>query len=173
MASEVEAPHLAEPADYAPTIHADGIQWRVYTRIALPLAALTGFITAMFFPAVLLAFPLSFRRTLSQYRRLHSGVLPSRQGARLGAWMALLSFAASLLFIVPRIVLSHDTLVGHIRELAARYSDPQSQQTVLWLTTTPGFVVLSAFVLGFMLFVMMLVGLLCGALMTGESGKRP
>jgi len=149
--------------------HAEGIQWRVYSSAALPLALLTGFIAAMFFPAVIVAFPLSFRRTLSRYRRFHSGPLPSRQGARLGAFMALLTFGASLIFYVPTIVLGHDTLVGRIRDLAAQYPDPQAQQMVLWFTTPSGFIVLSTLVLVFMLFIMLLVGLLCGALMTGRS----
>lgn len=152
--------------------HTGGIQWRVYSRAALPLAALTGFVAAMFFPAVIVAFPLGFRRTLSQYRPFHSGPLTSRQGAHLGAFMALLSFAASLVFYVPTIVLGHDTLVARIREMAAQYPDPQAQQMVLWFTTRPGFVILSAIVLAFVLLILLLVGLLCGALMTGQSEDR-
>ena len=151
--------------------HPEGIQWRTYSREALPLAALTGFVAAMFFPAIIVAFPLSFRRTLSKYRHFHFGVLTAREGARLGAFMALLSFAASLLFYVPMFVLGHDVLVGRIRDMAAQYPGPQAQQ-VLWLTTPSGLVVLSTLVLGFMLFITLLVGLLCGALMTGQSEHR-
>jgi hypothetical protein len=73
---------------------------------------------------------------------------------------------------VPTIVLGHDTLVGRIRDLAAQYPDPQAQQMVLWFTTPSGFIVLSALVLVFMLFIMLLLGLFCGALMTGRSEKR-
>jgi hypothetical protein len=172
-ALEMEAGPPSEPAGavYAPAVLDEGIQWGVFSRIALPLAALTGFIAAMFFPAVIVAFPLSFRRTLLQYRHFHPGALPARQGARLGAFMAMLTFAASLIFYVPTIVLGHDALIGRIRDLAARYPDPQAQQ-VLWLTTPSGFIVLSVFMLIFVLFVMLLLGLLCGALMTGQSEKR-
>ena len=151
---------------------AQAIQWGVYSRAALPLAALTGFIAAMFLPAVLVAFPLSFRRTLSQYRPFHAGPLPSRQGARLGALMALLSFAAFLVFFLPLVLLGHDSLAERIRAMAAQNPDPQAQQALLWLTTPSGFVVFSVFAVLFVLFLMLLVGLLCGALMTGQSENR-
>lgn len=126
----------------------------------------------MFFPAVIVAFPFGFRRTLSQYRPFHSGPLTSRQGARLGAFMALLSFAAFLIFFVPLIVFQHDAVVDRIRAVAAQYPDLQSQQAVLWLATPSGFVAFGAFAVGFVLLLMLLFGLLCGALMTGQSEDR-
>jgi hypothetical protein len=106
-APEATNPAISATADSLPdpgqagyaVPHAGPIQWRAYSRAALPLAVLTGFIAAMFFPAVIIAFPLSFRRTLSQYLQFHPGPMPSRQGARLGAFMALLTFGASLIFL--------------------------------------------------------------------------
>jgi len=164
---------MPEPAhaDYS-GIQPQAIQWRVYAKVALPLAALTGFVAAMFVPAVLVAFPLSFRRTLSQYRRFHPGPLPSRQGGRLGAFMALLSFVAFLAFFLPITVLAHDSLVDRFRAMAAQSADPMAQQAMLWATTPSGFVVVSVFAVVFVLVVLLLLGLLCGALMTGRSENR-
>src|ERR1051326_4391497 len=116
---------------YLYTTQLGTIQWRIFTRTALPLAALTGFIATTFFPAILVTLPLCFRRALSQYRPFHPGVLSSREGAKLGACMALLSFVFSLAFFLPLIVLGHDSLIGRIRDIASQYPDPQSQQMML------------------------------------------
>jgi hypothetical protein len=163
----------ASAAVYPPSAQPHGIEWRIFTRLALPLAALTGFIAVMFLPAVLVAFPLSFGRTLSHYRRFHSGLLTTKQSVRLGAFMALLSFVFCLVFFLPIIVLGHDSMVGRIREMAAQNPDPQAQQMMLWFTTQNGFIVLSGIALAFSFLVLLLVGLLCGALMTGRSESRP
>jgi len=47
-----------------------------------------------------------------------------------------------------------------------------AQQAMLWATTPSGFVVVSAFAVVFVLVVLLLLGLLCGALMTGRSENR-
>jgi len=159
--------------DYRPAGSASGIQWRLFLRNALPWAALTGLISSLFFPIVLLAFPLNFRRVLAQYRLFHPGPLGSGAGARLGSAMALLSFVFLVPFFVLTMYLSHDGLITRIRDMASQNSDPQAQQVLLWCTTNAGFIVISGLVLGFFLLLFLFVGLVSGALMTGQPKNRP
>ena len=159
--------------DYRPAGSASGIQWRLFLRNALPWAALTGLISSLFFPIVLLAFPLNFRRVLAQYRLFHPGPLSSGAGARLGSAMALLSFVFLVPFFVLTMYLSHDGLITRIRDMASQNSDPQAQQVLLWCTTNAGFIVISGLVLGFFLLLFLFVGLVSGALMTGQPKNRP
>ena len=159
--------------DYPRTTVVAGIQWRVFLRLALPFAALTGFISSLFFPIVLLAFPLNLRRVLSQYRLIHAGPMRSGMGARLGAAMAMLSFVFFVPFIVLTVYLGRDSLITRMRDMAAQNPDPRAQQILLWCTTNAGFILTSALALGFFLLLFLFVGLLSGALMTGEPKNRP
>jgi hypothetical protein len=153
-----------------PTTQA-GIQWRVFFRVASPLAALTGFIACLFLPAILVVLPLSFRRAVRHYGPFHPGQLTSGQGASLGAFMALLSFFAYLIFMLPTILLSRDVLLGRIREMAGQNPDPQAQQMILWFTTNAGFAVLTCSVLAIFLILFVVVGLISGALMSPPKDR--
>jgi hypothetical protein len=169
-------PEMATPTldvDYRPTRSTSGIQWPLFVRTALPWAALTGFISSLFFPIVLLALPLNFRRVLVQYRLFHPGPLGSGTGARLGSAMALLSFVFFVPFFGLTVYLSHDGLITRLRDMAAQNPDPHAQQLLLWCTTNAGFIVISTLVLGFFLLLFLFVGLMSGALMTGEPKNRP
>jgi hypothetical protein len=159
--------------DYSSGAGVTGIPWRVFLRIALPFAALTGFISSLFLPVLLLALPLNLRRVLTQYRLLHAGPLSSGTGARLGAAMALLSFVFFIPFFGLSVYLGRDILITRIRDMAAQNPDPQVQQVLLWWTTKAGFLVASGLMLVFLLLLFLFVGLVSGALMTGESKNRP
>lgn len=174
-ASKAEPEIMAAPPDagYHPGEGVAGIQWRVFLQFALPFAALTGFISSLFFPIVLLALPLNFRRVLTQYRSFHPGPLASGTGARLGSAMALLSFVFFIPFFALTVYLGRDSLISRIRDVAAQNPDPQVKQVLLWWTTNSGLIVASALLLGFILILFLFVGLLSGALMTGEAKKRP
>src|SRR5215472_14163505 len=72
--SETDAePFETGTGGYPPSTQLGAIQWRIFFRTALPLAVLTGLIAAMFFPAIVVALPLCFRRALSLYRPFHPG----------------------------------------------------------------------------------------------------
>lgn len=167
---DTESPDSIVDAPHAPTIQ-PGIQWGVFFRAASPLAALTGFLAWIFFPTVLVAFPLSFRRTVRQYRPFHPGQLTSGQGAGLGAFMALLSFFAFVIFLLPTIVLGRDVFLARIREMASQNPDPQAQQMVLWFTTNTGFIVLTCMVFAIFLVIFVVVGLVSGALITPPKDR--
>ncbi len=161
------------PGQYVATTGRESIQWAHFLRTALPWAVLTALISSLFFPIVLLAFPLNFRRVLSQYRRFHPGGIRSGTGARLGLAMALLSFLFLVPFFALTVYLGRDNLIARMRDLAAQNPDPRAQEVLLWCTTNAGFVATSALALGFFLLLFLFIGLLCGALMTGESKNRP
>jgi hypothetical protein len=168
--SDAESLESIGGVHHAPATHG-GIQWRVFFRTASPFAALTGFLGWLFFPAVLVVFPLSFRRTVRQYRPFHSGQLTSGQGARLGAFMALLSFFAFLIFMLPTVLLNRDALLTRIHEMAGQNPDPQAQQMILWFTTNAGFAVLTCLALAIGLIIFLVVGLVSGALMTPPKNQ--
>jgi hypothetical protein len=167
---ETESLESIVDVPYAPTVQS-GIQWSVFFRTASPLAALTGFLAWIFFPTVLVAFPLSFRRTVRQYRPFHPGQLTSGQGARLGAFMALLSFFAFLILLLPTILLGRDVFLARIREMAGQNPDPQAQQMILWFTTNAGFAVLTCLVFAIFLAIFVVVGLVSGAVMTPPKNQ--
>lgn len=137
------------------------------------MAAITGFLAFLFYPiGVLVVFPLSLRRTITRYRTFHAGGLDSRQGAQLGAFMALLSFAAFLIFFLATISVKRAPLLDRIRELAAQNPDPQAQQMMLWFTTNVGFMVITGLTLLVLLSIFVVVGLISGAWIASPSRNR-
>lgn len=150
-----------------------GIQWGVFFRTASPLAALTGFLGFLFSPlTVLFVLPLSLRRTIHRYRPYHAGKLSSGQGARLGAFMALLSFVAFLIFFLATISLKREALLKMFQEQAGQYHDPQSQQVLAWLASNQGFAIFTVGALFFALLVFLGIGAISGALMAAPPKKR-
>jgi hypothetical protein len=59
-----------------------------------------------------------------------------------------------------------------IREISAQNPDPQVQQAMLWFTTAPGFIVITALTMLFFLVIFLIVGLISGAMMTAPPKKR-
>jgi len=161
------------PPPPPPPPGAGKIQWGVFFRTASPLSALTGFLACLFFPlAIALVLPLSLRRILNRYRPYHLGGLGVWQGARLGAFMALLSFASFLIFALPTLSVKHDAMVEMLRDRASQYPDPQAQQMALWFTTRPGFALIIALMMLFFLIIFLIVGAASGALMASQQKNR-
>ena len=148
------------------------IQWNLFFRMASPLAALTGFLACLVFPiAILLVFPLSLRRVIHRYRP-YGGPVGSGQGARLGAFMGLLSFASFLIFALPTLSLNHGAMMDKVRAMAAQNPDPQAQQMMLWFTTEPGFIVITVFTMLVFLLIFLAIGAISGALLAAPPKNR-
>jgi hypothetical protein len=150
----------------------EGIQWKVFFSTASPLAALTGFLAFLFSPlTVLVVLPLSLRRIISRYRPYHPGMLRSGQGARLGAFMALLSFAAFLIFFLATLSMNRGPLLARIHELATQNPDPQVQQALLWFTSNTGFIVITGLTLMVFFILFEIVGMISGAIMAPPKNR--
>ena len=168
---EQENPEIQPPSSYGtpppPAEPAARIQWGVFFRLASPLAILAGVVTYLFPPiGLFLLLPITLKRIIARYRPLHSGALRSGQGALMGAFMAALSFVAFLVFVLPTLSLSRTPMLDKIREKAAQAPDPQSQQMMLWFTTTQGFIVFTALLIGFVLAIFLITGAVSGAVIT-------
>jgi len=109
---------------------------------------------------------------MARYRPFHPGLLRSGQGAGLGAFMALLSFVAFLIFFLPTVSLNRHELLNPFRDQAARNPDPQPQQVLSWVTSPQGFPVVVIFISIFILLLFMVVGLISGAVIASPPKKR-
>jgi hypothetical protein len=172
--STEESPDVPVSAAPPPPMPGMGsIQWNVFFRIASPWAALTGFLSILFFPAgLLLIFPYATVRAISRYRPLHMGSLQGGHGARLGAFAALLSFFSFLIFFLALITLYRAALLDRVHQLVQQNTDPQTLQVLQWLTTNQGFVVATAMCLAFFLLLFLIVGTLTGALVVTASRPK-
>jgi hypothetical protein len=151
----------------------EGIHWKTFFSMASPLAALTGFLACLFSPfVVVIALPLSLRRVTAKYLRVHPGLLRSGQGAGMGAFMALLSFLAFLIFFLPTVSLNRDALLKPFRDQAARNPDPQTQQLLSWATSAQGFPLVVIWVCIFILLLFIVVGLISGAMIASSPRNR-
>src|SRR5262249_21681435 len=151
-----------------------GIQWGLFFRAALLLSALSGFLTFLIFPiGLLVVFPLSLSSTMARYRPYHPGHLSRGQGARIGAFMALLSFATFLVFFLATLPWNREVVIAKVHEFAAQNPDPQAQAVMLWFATPNGFVTLTILTLLIFLAIFLIVGLASGALMSRSGKNRP
>ena len=168
---EIQTP--PSPAASLPPGASGRIQWGLFFRAASPLAVITGVVAYLFFPiGLLLALPLSLKRIISRYRPFHAGSLRPSQGAILGAFMALLTFIAFLVFALPTLSLNRGAMLDMLREKAAETPDPQAHQLAQWFTTNEGFVFLTACGLVLVLMIFMAAGAVSGAVIT-RPRKRP
>jgi ribose/xylose/arabinose/galactoside ABC-type transport system permease subunit len=122
-----------------------------------------------------LILPVCLKRIIARYRPLHSGVLQAGQGALLGAFMAVLSFAAFLVFALATVSLQRAAVLDKLRDIAAiaaQNPNPKAQQMALWLPTNEGFIVFVAFSLALALAFFLLAGAISGALIT-RTKKLP
>jgi uncharacterized BrkB/YihY/UPF0761 family membrane protein len=90
----------------------------------------------------------------------------------MGAFMALLSFAAFLVFFLATFSWYRPGMLDKIHEIAAQNPDPQSQQMMQWLATSNGLVVLAGVTLMFFLALFLIAGAVSGALIT-RAKKQP
>jgi len=164
---EHENPETQPPSYGAPPPPLDlpkRIQWNVLFRLASPLAVVSGVVSALLPPAgLLLVLPLSLKRIIARYKPFHAGVLRMGQGALAGAFTALLSFVAFLVFFLPILSLRRDDIVAWLRDRAAQYPDPQQKQITLWFTTNEGLITYLAFSVVFLLIIFLIVGAVSGA----------
>jgi hypothetical protein len=150
-----------------------GIHWGAFFRAAALLSPIPGFLTLVFFPiGLLVVFPLSLSSAMARYRRYHAGRLSGGQGARMGAFMGLLSFASLAVIFFAVLPWSRPIMIERVHEFAARNPDPQIQAQMLWFATPDGFVALAIFSLLFVLVCFLIVGMASGALLA-RSSKSP
>jgi hypothetical protein len=167
-----DSPGPAPVVAYGPASLVPGIEWRLFLRVALPLSALTGVVTAILPPiGILVVLPAITILSISRYQQRRSRSLRGGQGARMGALTAILSFgfflaAFSLLWGSYR-----PMIVKQLLETAAQQPDPQIRQTVEWWATPEGLPVILAIFLGVALVSFLLVGLASGAL-AARLGRR-
>ena len=83
----------------------------------------------------------------------HLEVDQGGHGARLGAFAALLSFFSFLIFFLAFIALYRAAVMERVQQLVQQNTDPQTLQTLQWLTTNQGFVAASAMCLAFFLLI--------------------
>lgn len=171
---EHENPEIQIPPSAPPPPAPNGrIQWNLLFRTASPLAIVTGVVSAMLPPVgLLLALPLSLRRIIARYRPFHTGVLRPGQGAWIGAFTALLSFVAFLIFFLPVLSLRRADVLAWLRDRAAQYSDPVQKQMALWFTTNEGLMTYFAMVLASLLAIFLIAGAVSGALLA-RAKKLP
>ncbi|MGC2695589.1 MAG: hypothetical protein WA738_07340 [Candidatus Angelobacter sp.] len=153
-----------------------GIQWGPFFRIASPLAALTGLLAAAVpLLGLFLMLPFSVRRVIFRYRSHHTGQLGRTQGARLGAFAAMLSYFSFLIFFLATISLKRADVIQIVQERMQKNPEPQTQEMIRLLSTNEGFFAFMTLVSLFFLILFLLLGMASGALAVGSSGphKRP
>jgi hypothetical protein len=149
------------------------LQWGIFFRLASPLAALAGFLGFLFSPLiVVLILPLCLRKTLNRYRPYHARAVSPSEGSVLGAFMALLSFAAFLIFSLATLSVKREFLQKVFQDQAAQNHDPQSQQFFAWVTSNHGFAIIMVLALFFALCVFLVTGAISGAVMAGRPKDR-
>jgi hypothetical protein len=150
--------------------HPDQLQWKTFLRIAIPLAGVVAFFTAAnLLLGLLMLLPGSVILAIHLYRRRQLGPFRTRQGAKLGALIGLLSFAC--LAIVLAVLVTRDPATYRqetekaVMEALARNPSPQAQQLVeKWFTGSAGTVRLTALGMTFLLVLLLIIGSLSGAL---------
>jgi energy-converting hydrogenase Eha subunit E len=144
------------------------IQWNLFFRLASPLAIVTGVAAYLFSPfSLVLILPVCLKRIIARYRPFHSGVLQASQGALMGTFMAVLSFAAFLVFALATVSLQRAPVLDKLRAIAAiaaQNPNPKAQQMALWLPTNEGFIVFVAFAMALALAIFLISGAVSGAL---------
>lgn len=171
--NEARTPYEAPVPQYAVS-GAQKVRWGIFFRLASPLAALSGFISAVFPPfGILLVLPWSIRRIVTRYRQQQAGPLKRKTGAQLGAFTALLSFFSFLIFFLATISLKRDALIQIFQENAQRNPGPQTQEMVHLISTTEGFIAMMVLTAAIFLATFLLVGLVSGALVAGGPRNRP
>lgn len=151
------------------------IDWKAFARSAAPLAALSGVLTALLPPlGLFIVLPASLVWTISLYRRRRPAPMRTGQGARMGAFMALISFVFyAMFFLTPASQARlHELVITTVQERAAQAPDQQSQQILQWFATPHGFIAITAFILAVILAIFLIIGIASGA-MTIAFTKAP
>jgi hypothetical protein len=134
-------------------------------------------LTVAFAPlGLFVALPAVLFWTISSYRRRRPAPLRTGQGAAMGALTALLSFAVYLFFKLGHLYFRTAEYrafeLATIHEIAARNSDPQTQQILQWFATPDGLIVFTALGLGTILVIFLVIGIGSGALAVALGKPR-
>jgi hypothetical protein len=169
------APDLVPPPSIAATLGSPGkIQWKSYRRIAIPLSVIAGIAIAFIAPIGLVTFFAAIIYSVNRYRRVHPGQLSPSQGARLGAFHGLISFAVATVIQISLLNQGEfrRQMTLEVQRRFAGNPDPQVQQLVQWAETNQGFLVITALGMLFMLAVFLIVASLAGALTVTLWGRK-
>lgn len=147
----------------------DKIDWKVFLRIAAPLALAVAFFTP-YSPLVgwLVLLPGSVFLAIHFYRRRRPGLLKTAQGAKLGALIALLTFA--VLAVLLAILIAHDPAAyrrdaeNAVRDALARNPSPQAEVVRALFAGPRGVAVLTAMGMAILLAFLLAIGSIAGAL---------
>ena len=143
--------------------------WKRFLRTAVPVAILVGMLTIAVRPlGLFLLLPLGVIWTIARYRQQRPTPLRGGQGARMGALMAVLSFASFLLPFLVDFSLSpakyREQMISSVHEVAAQNPDPQVQQVLQWFATPDGLIIFTSIALIIILLVFLIIGMGSGAL---------
>ncbi len=153
-------------------------QWKNFSRIALPLAAVAGFFTASGSAlGWLVLLPGSVVLAIYIYRRRQPGALTSWQGAKMGVCTGIFSTAFFAVFFVVKVVLDpaafRQALDTNMHQAVARNPDPQVlQMAQSLLSGTAGMVIFTAVFIVVTLVLLLIIGGVSGALTAAFSRKK-
>lgn len=158
------------------------IQWKTFSRIALPLSVVSGMGIA-WFPSGLMIVMGSIVLGVRLYRRRHPGPMAASQGAKLGAFVGFFGFIFFSIFSLIYFVRDgsqlretmRETMTASIQKAVSQNPDPQTQQQLQrmmhWLGTNQGIVFFILAGMIFYLAALVLLAGITGALSVAFSGK--
>jgi hypothetical protein len=153
------------------------IQWKSFFRTALPLAAVAGFFTAYGSPLGIILFPASVVLAAYIYRRRQPGALAAWQGAKMGAFMGLLSSVFFALVLAAEYVADapafRQAMVMNGQEIVAHSLTPESQQMAQsWFSGAHAVAVITALLVVSTLVSLLAIGAVSGTLAAAFFGKN-
>lgn len=166
-------PDSVEPPAVPLNLQARAIDWKRYSRFAVPLSILASLAIAFITPIGLLIFFGVIIYCVNRYCREHGGRLSPSHGARLGAFNGLITFLTITVLVT---VLSHgefrQQMVSAMQQKYAASPDPRVQQVLQWAATTHGFVIFMTFSVLFLLVIFLVVSSFAGAITVTLSGNK-
>ena len=144
------------------------------------LAALVAAVAMVFklVVPVIAVFGAGFLAVAFYRRRAPETAIHAKVGARLGAVCGFFCFTMTTILETTAVLVLHQggeirrIMVDAIQQTAARYSDPQFQQTLDFLRSPGGMVFMMVFFLIFALAAFLVLGMLGGALGGAVFGRR-
>jgi hypothetical protein len=154
------------------------VQWRNFFRIVLPLAAVAGFFDVAMPPVGgFILLPGSVVLAIYIYRRRQPGPIPSWQGAKMGAFIGMLSSAFFALVLGVEYAADapafRQAMVKNGQEIVAHSFTPESQQMAqVWFSGTHGVAVITTLLLVSTLLYLLIIGGVSGALAAAFSSNK-
>lgn len=153
------------------------VEWKIFLRVALPLAALAGvFVAVQPLVAWVVVLPASVFVSIRIYSRRHPGWLAGAQGAGMGTVMALIVFVlSSMLFLVgarqdpSEYRGAVDNAIRSVQEIEAR--NPDAPRFSPALTGPHGPLLFTCLSLASLLVILLAIGSASGALTVVLSRK--